>query len=90
MHAKKRKNRINLYRSTYVPKGTSGNTRGYSTQEFVGSLPAGWKVLPSALAAKLSPLEREFVTRKMVEDSQRRMEGGTSTAVPGQHGGRDA
>ncbi|MGY2492813.1 hypothetical protein [Cupriavidus sp. CP313] len=90
MHAKKRGNRIILYRSSHVRKCANGNTHGYSTQEFVGRLPAGSKVLPSALAARLTLAEREFVMRKMVEHSQRRMEGGTSTAVPAQPGGWDA
>ncbi|QQX85246.1 hypothetical protein JJQ59_04690 [Cupriavidus necator] len=90
MHAKKRNNRVNLYRTHYVRKGEKGNTHGYNTPEFVGSLPAGSKVLPSVLAARLTPAECEFVMRKIVEHSQRRMEGETSTAVPAQPGGRDA
>ncbi|WP_244814174.1 hypothetical protein [Caballeronia sp. Lep1P3] len=66
MHAKKRDNRFSLYRSQYVRKGADGNEYGYSTQEFVGSLPANALEIPRDLAAKLSPEETTYVENKVV------------------------
>lgn len=39
MHKKVRGKSACLYRSSWVPKGTNGNTHGYAQQTFVGSLP---------------------------------------------------
>ncbi|RQS87469.1 hypothetical protein [Burkholderia contaminans] len=66
MHAKKRDNRFSLYRSQYVRKGIDGNTHGYSTQEFVGSLPADALEIPAGLAAKLSPQEMAYLENKVI------------------------
>lgn len=74
MHTKKRNGRVMLYRSSYVRKGADGNTHGYSTQEFVGSLPAGSFEIPADLVAKLSPDEIEYVENKVVLPARRAAE----------------
>ena len=66
MHAKKRNNRFSLYRTQYVRKGATGNSHGYSTQVFVGSLPAHALEIPSDLALKLSTQEIAYVENKVV------------------------
>lgn len=66
MHVKKRNNRRYLYRSRYVRKGTDSNSHGYSTQEFVGSLPADALEIPEDLAVRLSPREIAYVESKVV------------------------
>lgn len=71
MHTKKRDNRFSLYRSQYVRKGVDGNAHGYSTQEFVGSLPADALEIPADLAAKLSPQEIAYVENKVVLPARR-------------------
>lgn len=74
MHAKKRKNRLSLYRSQYVRKGADGNSHGYSTQEFVGSLPAEALEIPADLAARLSTDEIEYVESRVVLPARRAAE----------------
>ncbi|MEM5368980.1 hypothetical protein V4C53_23520 [Paraburkholderia azotifigens] len=74
MHAKKRNGRFSLYRSQYVRKGADGNTHGYSSQEFVGSLPADAIDIPVDLAAKLSPQERKYVENKVILPARRAAE----------------
>jgi hypothetical protein len=74
MHAKKRNNRVMLYRSSYVRKGENGNSHGYAVQEFVGSLPTDTHEVPAELAAKLSPEEREYVESKVMLPARRAAE----------------
>lgn len=71
MHAKKRNNRFSLYRSQYVRKGAMGNSHGYSSQQFVGSLPADVQEIPSKLAAKLSSEETEYVEKTVLVPARR-------------------
>ncbi|CAM2191250.1 conserved protein of unknown function [Paraburkholderia kururiensis] len=66
MHAKKRNKLVSLYRSRYVRKGATSNSHGYSTQEFVGSLPADAVEIPGDLLAKLSPEEIEYVENEVI------------------------
>jgi hypothetical protein len=66
LHIKKRGNRAMFYRSTWVPKGTSGNTHGYSKQEYLGSLDLKAEGVPPALKARLSADEVEFVMARVV------------------------
>ena len=66
MHAKKRNNRLYLYRPRYVRKGAEGNTHGYQKPAFVGSLPADSQEIPEKLAAKLLPDEIEYVENTIV------------------------
>lgn len=74
MHAKKRKNRISLYRSRYVRKGADGNTHGYPKQKFVGSLPFNGQEIPEELTAKLLPDEIEYVENTIVLPARRAAE----------------
>jgi hypothetical protein len=74
MHAKKRNGRVMLYRSHYVRKGADGNSHGYSTQEFVGSLPAEALEIPADLAARLSTDEIEYVESRVVLPARRAAE----------------
>lgn len=73
MHAKRRNQRIQLYRSIYVRKGQQGNTHGYAEQQFVGSLPANATELPSELAIKLSADEIRYVERLCLQPARERM-----------------
>jgi hypothetical protein len=81
MHIKRRGNRALLYRSSWVPKGSVGNTHGYSTQTFVGSLSADAELLPKEMENKLSSEELEYLENKIFrparlasEETRRRME----------------
>ncbi len=74
MHAKTRNNRTSLYRARYVRKGAMGNSHGYSTQEFVGSLPSNALEIPADLAAKLSPQEIAYVENKVVLPARQAVE----------------
>lgn len=67
MHIKQRGNKALLYRSTWVPKGAEGNTHGFSRQVYVASLPLQATEIPSDTHAKLTPREREFVERRVVQ-----------------------
>lgn len=69
MYAKLRKNSIVLYRTTYVPKGEAGNSRGYVVEEIVGSLPPDSQTIPHLLAKKLTAAERKFVRRRIGNQS---------------------
>lgn len=66
MHIKKRGNRAMLYRSSWVAKGTDGNTHGYSKQQYLGSLDLKAEDLRAELQARLSAAEVEFVMAKVV------------------------
>lgn len=65
MHIKRRGNRAMLYRSSWVPKGSSGNTHGYSIQTFVGSLGVDAERLPTELENKFSGDELEYLERNL-------------------------
>lgn len=70
MHIKKRRNKALLYRSTWVSKGAEGNSHGFSRQVYVGSMPLLATEIPSAIGTKLTPAEREFVERQVVQPAQ--------------------
>jgi len=61
MHKKVRGKTAYLYRSSWVPKGASGNTHGYSVQTYVGSLAVDSTSLPKDLEALLTDDERLYV-----------------------------
>ena len=65
MHIKHRRGSALLYRSVWVPKGSTGNTHGFSRQHYVGSLPTSAEAIPDALLPKLSEDERTFVDAKI-------------------------
>lgn len=70
MHIKRRGTRAMLYRSNWVPKGTSGNSHGYSQQSFIGSLSADAESMPSTLASKLSKAESEFLESNLFKPAR--------------------
>jgi hypothetical protein len=65
MHLKFRRNQALLYRSVWVPKGSAGNTHGYSRQVYVGSLPASAEAIPGALRERMSDDELAFLDAKI-------------------------
>lgn len=71
MHVKRRNNRIQLYRSTYVHEGQEGNTHSYAKQEFVGSLPIDSQSIPPTLAERLTEAERAFVESRVIGNACR-------------------
>ena len=71
MHIKFRSARAILYRSLWVPKGTCGNTHGYSVQNYVGSLPLESIEVPTDLAALLSTEELAVVDSKVCVPARR-------------------
>lgn len=64
MLIKRRGKRIALYRSTWIPKGP-GVPHGYSSQQYLGALPADAMELPEELAARLTKEEREEAELKV-------------------------
>ena len=70
MHIKRRSNRAMLYRSSWVPKGSAGNTHGYSTQTFVGSLPLEAEILPCELENKFSNAELRYLDDKIFQPAR--------------------
>ena len=70
MHIKKRGTRAMLYRSSWVPKGASGNTHGYAVQQFVGSLPLGAEVLPAELKDNFSRGELDYLENKLFQPAR--------------------
>src|SRR5665811_287971 len=70
MHIKRRGNRAMLYRSSWVPKGSSGNTHGYAVQQFAGSLPIDSVSLPADLATKFSSTELELLETKIFQPAR--------------------
>jgi hypothetical protein len=54
-----------LYRSSWVAKGAAGNTHGYSTQTFLGSLAVDAFELPIALVGILSDVELDYLEAKI-------------------------
>lgn len=65
MHIKRRGRMACLYRSRWVPKGTTGNTHGYAVHTYVGGLPLHAGAIPDALAAQLADDERDYVERRI-------------------------
>ena len=65
MHLKFRRGNALLYRSTWVPKGSAGNTHGYSRQTYVGSIPVTTEAIPEALRGRLSDDECAFVDARI-------------------------
>ena len=70
MHIKRRGNRAMLYRSSWVPKGSAGNTHGYSTQTFVGSLSLDAENLPVELENMFSSDELEYLESKLFQPAR--------------------
>lgn len=70
MHIKKRGTKALLYRSTWVSKGTEGNSHGFSRQVYVGSMSLLATEIPSGTGTKLTPAERELVERQVVRPAQ--------------------
>jgi hypothetical protein len=70
MHIKLRKERALLYRSQWIAKGVSGNTHGYSKQNFVGSLPADAVFIPPELQGKLADDEVKFIDVKIIQPAR--------------------
>jgi hypothetical protein len=67
VHIKNRGGRANLYKSTWVKKGTEGgNTHGFSRQAFVGSLPVDAEAIPDDIKSRLSSEELAFVERAVI------------------------
>lgn len=65
MHIKKRGNTLSLYRSVWVPKGTRGNTHGFSQQKFVTSVPEGSTDIPAHVRDLLTEQETHFVEQSI-------------------------
>lgn len=70
MHLKTRGTRTLLYRSKWIPKGSNGNTHGYSVQTFVASLPTDTQQLPDEVATLLSPEELTFVETRLLNPAR--------------------
>ena len=70
MHIKIRGARAMLYRSSWVPKGTSGNPHGYAVQQFAGSLPLDSVSLPADLANKFSSAEVRLIETKIFQPAR--------------------
>ena len=70
MHIKIRGARAMLYRASWVPKGTSGNTHGYAVQQFAGSLPIDSVSLPAELANKFSVPELQLIETKIFQPAR--------------------
>lgn len=65
MHIKKRGNSVTLYRSSWIPKGSCGNTHGFSQQKFVASLPEDSIAIPAHVLSLLTAVEAEFVEQRV-------------------------
>ena len=72
MHIKTRRNRALLYRSTWVPKNSAGNTHGYSRQSYVGGIPLTAAAISPNLQSKLTPAEVAFVESKICTPARQR------------------
>jgi hypothetical protein len=72
MHIKRRDNRVLLYRSEWVPKGTQGNSHGYSVQRYVAGLDVDLELIPATVLAKLSAAEQSFVTARVIQPAIQR------------------
>lgn len=65
MHLKFRRGSALLYRSTWVPKASAGNTHGFSRQTYVGSIRLDAQKIPDALIQRLTDAEMAFVEVKV-------------------------
>lgn len=74
MHIKRRGSRAMLYRSHWIAKGAQGNTHGFSSQRFVGSLSLDAQALPEELAARLTPTELAFVEERVFQPARQAAE----------------
>lgn len=72
MHIKTRRSYALLYRSTWVPKGSAGNTHGYTRQRYVGSIPLSAAAIPSELQTRLTPDEIAFVEARVCQPAGQR------------------
>ncbi|MDE3105450.1 MAG: hypothetical protein KGK08_09780 [Acidobacteriota bacterium] len=72
MHMKTRRGRALLYRSTWIPKGSAGNTHGYTQQRYVGSIPLTAAAISSSLHSKLTQEEIAFVESKVCTPARQR------------------
>lgn len=74
MHIKKRGNRAMLYRSSWVAKGTDGNTHGYSKQQYLGSLDLRAEELPLGLRGRLTVEEVDLVMARLIDPARKAAE----------------
>ena len=72
MHLKKRDHRVLLYRSEWVPKGTQGNSHGFSVQRYVGSLDEYSESIPANVLPSLTTAEQCFVTARVIQPAIQR------------------
>ena len=72
MHIKIRRSYALLYRSTWVRKGSAGNTHGYTQQHYVGSIPLSAPAIPTELQSKLTTDEIAFVEAKICDPARQR------------------
>ncbi len=70
MHIKTRGIRAMLYRSTWVRKGTEGNTHGFSRQTYLGSIPLDSESIPVELASALSNDEQAFIEKQVLQPAR--------------------
>lgn len=61
-----------LYRSTWVRKGSAGNTHGYTQQRYVGSIPLTAAAISPSLHSKLTQEEIAFVESKICAPARQR------------------
>lgn len=80
MHLKTRRGRALLYRSTWVPRGTSGNSHGFSRQVYVGSIALDATAVPEALREHLSEDDVAFVEDKVCRPARDRIAAQASEA----------
>lgn len=65
MHLKIRRRSAYLYRSSWVPRGTSGNTHGYAMQSYIGSISLDAVSIPPALRERLTDEELDELERRV-------------------------
>lgn len=73
MHIKQRRGRALLYRSAWVPKGTEGNSHGYTKQAYVGSIAADATAVPAELQERLVKDEFDFVEDRVCRPARERI-----------------
>ncbi len=71
MHIKRRRDRLMLYRSRWIAKGTDGNTHGYSAQEYVASLHVGATDVSPELREKLTEAELAWLGAACLEPARK-------------------
>lgn len=70
MQIRKRNGRAVLWRTSWVAKGAEGNSHGYRTEKYVGSLPLAATELPAELADRLSPDEMTLLSKRVLEPAR--------------------